>query len=354
MSIPLTVSALDSIRRKGYEAIPLYQAGAGQCALDLSDNTNLWGTPPSALRAIGEFAGDSAARYPAAYSPALAELLADYAGVRPDMVVTGCGSDDVIDAALRAFSAEGGKVCLPSPSFSMIPVFARANGMEPVAIPLTGDLDLDVEAMLAERARITYICSPNNPTGGSMSPAAVRTIADRATGLLIIDEAYFEFAGESHTALLESNRPILITRTMSKAFGLAGLRLGYGLGSPDLVREVAKARGPYKVSAVADAAARAVLAGDRDWVAARCEEAIVNRGRFADALAERGIRSLESRANFVLLPVDDAVAQAAELAKGGVSVRAFPGLPLIGDALRITIGPWAMMERCIALLTTSR
>ena len=119
----------------------------------------------------------------------------------------------------------------------MIPVFARTNGLVPVEIPRTGQLDADVDRMRATRARITYLCSPNNPTGGALSREAVEKIVEGAAGLVIIDQAYVEFGGESFIDILSSRRPVLITRTMSKAFGLAGLRVGYVLGSAGLVWE---------------------------------------------------------------------------------------------------------------------
>ncbi|HKC80720.1 MAG TPA: histidinol-phosphate transaminase, partial [Gemmatimonadaceae bacterium] len=335
-----------------YRDIPLYSTPRDRCAVDLSDNTNLWGAPPSALRALRATADESVSRYPAAFEPALREALADYAGVSPDMIVAGCGSDDVLDSAIRALAEPGDLVCLPAPSFSMIPVFARASALVPVEVPLTTELDADVAAMLDAGARITYLCSPNNPTGQAFSRESVERIVQGAAGVVIIDQAYSEFGGESFTDLVSADRPVLVTRTLSKAFGLAGLRVGYGIASPDVVGEIMKARGPYKVNALAERAAIAVLQNDQRWVADRVADVVANRARFRQELAQRSIASLPSDANFVLIPVRDCAATSRQLRRLGVGVRELPSLPGIGDALRVGIGPWDLMERCLDALGT--
>jgi histidinol-phosphate aminotransferase len=346
-------NAVAALARESYREIALYSVPTGSSSLDLSDNTNLWGAPPAALRALEAIRQEDVARYPTAYEPALTAALADYAGVSADMIACGCGSDDVLDSAIRAFAEPGEVLCLPEPSFSMIPVFARANGLFPVSIPLTRSFDADIDAMLETGARIIYLCSPNNPTGGALPRRTVEQIVERARGLVIIDQAYAEFGGDSFTDLASSGRPVLVTRTMSKAFGLAGLRVGYGIGSPDLIDEVLKARGPYKVNALAERAATTALERDRAWVDERVNEVIANRFRFRTELEKRGISPLESSANFVLVPVDDCLATSSRLERTGIRVRAFPNLSSIGDAMRIAIGPWDMMQRCLDALAAS-
>jgi histidinol-phosphate aminotransferase len=342
--------SVNDLARESYRDIRLYSAAAGECEFDLSDNTNLWGAPPAALRALATVGPANVTRYPIAFEPALRNALADYAGVSADMIACGCGSDDVLDSAIRAFAEPGEVLCVPDPSFSMIPVFARTNGLRPVSIPLTRWLDADVDAMIETGARIIYLCSPNNPTGTAFSRKAVEQIVERAPGLVIIDQAYAEFGGDDFTDLASNGRPVLVTRTMSKAFGLAGLRVGYGVGSPDLITEVLKARGPYKVSSLAERAAIAALENDRAWVTERVDEVIANRAHFRAELAKRGIGSLESSANFVLLPVNDCATTSRKLERGGICARSFRSLPGIGDAVRIAIGPWEMMQRCLDAL----
>jgi histidinol-phosphate aminotransferase len=344
--------ALAALKRASYRDLALYSTAKERSAIDLSENTNLWGAPPSALRTLRATVDESVSRYPTAFEPELRQALATYAGVSPDMIVTGCGSDDILDSTIRAFAEPSDVLCLPAPSFSMIPVFARTNGLVPVEVPLTAQFDADAEAMLETEARITYVCSPNNPTGEAFSREPVERIVREAAGLVIIDQAYGEFGGESFIDLVSDGRPVLVTRTLSKAFGLAGLRVGYGIGSPEIVREIMKARGPYKVSAVAERAALGVLENDQDWVAEHVADVVANRARFRQELSLRGIASLPSAANFVLIPMRDCAAIAGALARQGIGVRALPSLPGIGDAVRIGIGPWDLMERCLEALGT--
>ena len=335
--------------RECYRGIEAYSPGRTEFRVDLSDNTNLWGAPPAAVRILGSRGSEDISRYPQAYSVDLGEKLAEYAGVTPDMIVAGCGSDDVIDSAIRAFADPGDVLCLAEPTFSMLPIFAKMSGLRTAPARFDAKFELDPETILATGARITYLCSPNNPTGTTLPRAFVEAIVEGTTGLVIIDEAYIEFGGESAVELAAGGR-VLITRTMSKAFGLAGLRIGYGIGAPGIVSAVAKARGPYKVNAVAEAAAVAVLAEDRGWIAERISETKKNRARFTRAVESLGYQPVPSWGNFVLVPVRSCAETAARLRGAGIGVRPLRALAGIGDALRIAIGPWEMMEQCLDAL----
>lgn len=348
--------------RVAYRAIPLYDGSAPETMpVDLSDNTNRWGAPPAAARALGAVTADAASRYPAAYAPALARAIADYAGVRAEMVVTGCGSDQILDCAFRALADPGSAVAYADPTFVIVPSFARANSLVPAGVrwraagsPDEPRLELDEDALLATGARIIYLCSPNNPTGTVIDRAAIERIVARAPGVVIVDEAYFEFSGWSAVSLLPGAPRLLVTRTFSKAFGLAGLRVGYAIGDPMLVREVAKARGPYALSAYAEPAAIAALREDLEWMRAHVAEAVAVRRRLAGALAAAGWKVYPSGGNFVLAVPDERLPPVASIARtlrgAGIAVRAFSDLPGIGGALRITVAPWPQMERLLAAL----
>src|SRR5687767_9577343 len=166
------------------------------CDVDLSDNTNLFGAPPAAVRELARSDKDDITRYPGLHTRGLRDALAAYAGVRAGEIVTGCGSDDVIDSAIRAFAEPGESLALSDPTFSMIPVFARVNGLVPVPVPFASTLDIDPDALLATGARIIYLCSPNNPTGTVASRAAIDRVLERATGIVSFDEVYAEFCGD--------------------------------------------------------------------------------------------------------------------------------------------------------------
>ncbi len=334
-----------AIARTAYDAVPLYDPKRTPVALDLTDNTNLWGMPPAAERALREMPVAGITRYPTLYAAELKQELATYMGVTPDMVVTGCGSDDILDSAMRAFGEPGDVVASPEPSFAMIPIFARMN-----ALNYAGAIELpshqpDLDALLAARPKILYLCSPNNPTGALVARETIeRALAD-APGVVFIDEAYAEFAGVSATDLLASSDRLLIIRTMSKAFGLAGLRIGFAVGAPALAMEVEKSRGPYKLNAMAERVAVAALQQDRPWIDQHVALAVTLRERLAEALRARGFVPLPSQANFVCVAVPQCVAVGQALRARGVAARPFPALPHVGDTLRISVGPWSMMER---------
>ncbi|MGH7632469.1 MAG: aminotransferase class I/II-fold pyridoxal phosphate-dependent enzyme, partial [Gemmatimonadaceae bacterium] len=343
-------AAVRSRSRQSYRDITLYAPDRTPARIDLSDNTNLWGVPPSAERIVRDAAWNTFTRYPALYASELKAALAGYIGVAPDAIVTGCGSDDVLDSAMRAFAEPGERVAYPDPSFLMIPTFARMNGLHGVPVPLTATFDMDADAMLATRAAVIYLCSPNNPTGTGARRATIDRVIREAPGVVILDEAYAEFMGPGLAREAPQFDNVLVTRTLSKAFGLAGLRVGYAVGSPALVAEVEKSRGPYKVNALADRAAVAALREDTAWVRAHVADAIENRERFTQALAARGFTPVPSQANFVLVPVGDARDASRHMREHGVAVRPFASLPRVGDALRITIGPWPLMDAALHAL----
>lgn len=338
-------------QRASYRDIPLYSPAKKPCRVDLSDNTNLFGMPPAAERVLRGASVSSVARYPAGYAPDLKRAVAAYAGVGVERVTTGCGSDDVIDSTLRAFLEPGEAVAYPDPTFVMVPMFARLNALKARPVPLRADLDIDVDGLLATGAKVLYVCTPNNPTGTVASRSAVERLVERAPGLVLIDEAYAEFASGGSFLDLARTRPnVLVARTMSKAFGMAGMRVGWAVGAPALVAEVEKARGPYKHTALAEAMGAAVLAEDVPWMEARAAEAVANRERLRSELEALGLRALPSEANFLLVPVPGAPRVAERMRERDVNVRAFQGLTGVGDALRIGAGPWPLMETALAAL----
>ncbi|MDB4907008.1 MAG: hisD [Gemmatimonadetes bacterium] len=332
--------------RDGVAELPLY-SGGDACAVDLSDNTNLWGAPPGTSRA---FAGAAArvARYPSAGAAELCAEVARYAGVTPPMVVAGCGSDDVIDSAFRAFGTPGSCVAYVEPTFSMVPVLARTNGLRPVAVAHDDDAERLLASLRASDPSIVYLCSPNNPTGSALPRAFVERVLESIDALVILDEAYGEFTTSFGFELVRTSDRLLVTRTFSKAFGLAGLRVGYGVGAASVAGTVARARGPYKVGGVAEQVALAAMRDDVSWMREHARLAIEEREWLAAQLVNRGFETMPSEANFVLLPLAGAPGVATALRSCGIGVRAFSALPGIGDALRITAGPRPMLEALLS------
>lgn len=339
--------------RAVYREIELYDPRRAPCEVDLSDNTSLFGIPPTARRILSDVPRAAVSRYPSVYADWLKAAIAAMHGVGPENVVTGCGSDDVIDSAVRAFCEPGDPVAHPWPTFGVVSSFARMNAARPVPLEMPDGLSPDAEALIGARAPVTYLCTPNNPTGAVTEVSLVERLDRELEGVLLLDEAYADFAPGDRTRLAAASERTLSLRTLSKAFGLAGLRIGYAVGPADLVREVEKSRGPYKVSAVAELIGAAVLTEDRDWVAARVDEACAVRERLRGELERRGLRAPPSAANFLLLRLPRGLAAdatATALRDRGVGVRPFAGLPALGDCLRVTVGPWEMMDRFLTAL----
>ena len=336
--------------RAPYRGMTAYDPARRPLALELSANTNLWGACPAALDALRGQAAPT--DYPTPYADGLKAAVAEVWDVAPSQVVTGCGSDDLIDSAIRAFCDPGASVAYPAPTFPMAEIFSRMNDARPVPVPMGPDGALDDEALATlAAADVVYLCRPNNPTGALIPRDRVVALLERARGLVLIDEAYGEYAGESLLgAALDSGRAVVL-RTMSKAYGLAGLRVGYALGPAPLVRAIELSRGPYKVGGLAERAAAAALTDGWAWVQDIVDRTVSNRGRLARELDRRGLRTYEGAANFVLVGVPgDAMALKAGLAERGIGVRAFAGLDGVGEAVRVTVGPWPVMERLLAAL----
>ena len=330
--------------------LSLYSPNRAPCALDLSDNTNRWGVPPFAALALEELSVERVTRYPQVYTPELKAALAEYAGVRAEQIVVGCGSDDVLDSAVRAYAEPGDKIAYPNPTFGMLGIWAQMNGLVAMPVATPTPYSVDIDALLSTRARIIYLCSPNNPTGLSLSRSEIERVVEHAAGVVILDEAYAEFAGDGWLADAPRHPRLIVTRTMSKAFGLAGMRIGYAAAAESTVSQIEKARGPYMVSAAAERAALAALRNDLDWVRTHIASARESRERFGMELTAIGIPSFPSTANFVFVPVRDADAVAARMRAAGVAVRPFPAVSGIGDGVRITVAPWPMMETAITAL----
>jgi histidinol dehydrogenase len=334
--------------RSTLASVERYSPSRPRCAVDLTDNTNLFGPPPAVMAALSDMPPQAISRYPTPYADELCEALARTVDVDGACVLTGCGSDDLLDATLRAFADPGDTVAYCPPTFGIIPAFAAANALR------SAKATLDVEGIVRLRPRIVYLCAPNNPTGAALPDGLLPELLARTAALVILDEAYVEFSAVASRAREAAGSPrLVVVRTLSKAYGLAGLRVGWAVAAPSVAAAIARARGPYKVGAVAERLALAALR-DRAWVRARIEEVIELRDRFTSELLRRGFSPLPSDANFVCLPVRDSRKAAEAMRARGVSVRAFVGLEGMGDVLRISLGPWPMLARCLDALDAVR
>lgn len=347
-----------SFPRSALAGLHPYAPDATPVDVDLSDNTNLWGPHPAALATLaGAAAG--VARYPTAYGDPVRHAVARRFAVDVACVTTGCGSDDLIDAAFRAFAEPGEALAYLAPTFSMVEHAAVTNSLElrpHVLDPANGGGLPAPRALLAGRPALVYVCSPNNPTATALPEAWLEALIDAVEAepdgpVLLVDEAYAEFCGRSVLPAVAERSRTLVLRTLSKAYGLAGLRVGYAVGAERLVVELNKARGPFKVGVASEQAAAAALLDESGWLQDVVTQTRALRARLVTALAAQGWESLPSDANFVLIRVPGGARETVHtrLTAGRVGVRSFA----FADGthwIRATVGPWPLMERLLEAL----
>jgi histidinol-phosphate aminotransferase len=319
-------------------------------AIKLASNENPYPPVPSVLEAIVT-AASGLNRYADHRAMALRARLADVLGVEEAMVAVGCGSVGLLQQLALCYVDAGSEVVYPWRSFEAYPVFTQLAGGRAVTTPLRHEaFDLDaVAAAVTDRTRLVLLANPNNPTGTAVPTAAVEALAD-AVGpgtLVVLDEAYREFvtddAVDDPLPRLSQHPNLVVTRTFSKAHGLAGLRVGYLVAHPEVVATVDKALIPFAVNALAQAAALAALdAGDE--LEGRVALLRTERARVADAIGEAGWWAPDSQANFVWLPVGDAaLGLTASLERRGVATR-----PFSGDGVRVSVGTPEENDRFLA------
>jgi histidinol-phosphate aminotransferase len=337
----------------------LAAAQARYGALDfakLASNENLLGPSPAVPEAIAAAAAE-AHLYPDPFSEALREALAAQAGWPAERVIVAPGSEALIDYLFTALIEPGDEVMISSPTFPRYAISAAVLGGRIRDVPREADFSLDVpaiEAALAERApRLLVICTPNNPTGDAIAEAELRRLlaATPTTTAILFDEAYREYEDSVDTlGLLEAwGGTFLLTRTFSKAYGLAGLRIGYGLASSaEVVVELDKLRPHFNMTNLSHAAAVAAL-GDQAHLARVVASAHAERERIHAFLAERGLEPSASRANFVFFRSPLPAAEAFErLLAQGIIVRPIPTAR--GDYLRVSVGAPAHTDRFLTAL----
>jgi len=323
-------------------------------SVKLASNENPLGPSPAALAALRGALG-SLNRYPDGASFELRRKLAGRLGVAPQQLVFGCGSDELLELVAKAFLGEGDEAVYAWPSFAMYPIVVQGSGATPVPVPLDGALVHDLDAMaeaLGARTRAVVVCNPNNPTGTSVGAEAFDRFAERLPDdvVLVVDEAYVEYARRPDfpDALgWVARRPgTLVLRTFSKVYGLAGLRVGYGIADPELAGYLERARHPFNVNRLAEVAASAAL-DDRAHVERSRRVNAEGIDYLARELRALGIEVWPSDANFVLARAGQAVYE--PLLREGVIVRPMAGFGL-PDCVRITAGLPEENERCVKAL----
>ncbi|MBB1471607.1 MULTISPECIES: histidinol-phosphate transaminase [unclassified Luteimonas] len=353
------MSAAIDLLRPDLRGFAGYRSARGEVARGdvwLNANESAWPNPGDA--------GGGTNRYPEPQPATLRAALASLYGCEPDQLLVGRGSDEAIDLLVRALCRAGIDAVLATPPvFGMYAVSARLQGAPLIEVPLRdadAGFELDADALVAAavqgNARIVFLCSPSNPTGGAIPLALVADIAARLAGraLVVVDEAYAEFDTQaSATTLLASCANLAVLRTLSKAHALAAARIGCVIADADLIAALRACQAPYPVPAPCAALALAALAPDAlATTRARVDLVVAERERMRLALAGLpGVRRVyPSAGNFLLLRFADAGAALAALQAAGVVVRDQRAVAGLDDALRITIGTAAENDRVLAAL----
>jgi histidinol-phosphate aminotransferase len=314
-------------------------------------NTNENPYPPSlrALEAIRlALVNDGAALrlYPSPDSAPLREAVARFHGCEAADVVAGNGSDDILNLLIRAYAGPGRPIGMLNPSYSLYPVLAAAQAADVVKVEVTDALGVDVDAVAKCGAAIFFLTNPNAPLGVAFATDVVRAVAKAFPGLLVVDEAYAAFADDDCVALVREFPNVVVTRTMSKAHALAGLRVGYALCPPSVAEVLHRVRDSYNVDRLAQVAAAAAL-DDREWLDVTVTRVRATRDRLAGALGKIGWQVNPAAGNFVLAaPVSTKRAASVETAAHcfeflrarKILVRRFPHHRLTEKSLRISVG----------------
>lgn len=293
-------------------------------------------------------------RYPDPLANELRDMIAEANGLDRDWVLMGNGGDELLFNIALAWGGPGRKFLNMPPTFSVYAANARLTNTEVVDVPRRDDFSIDEDAVCARLAAgdidFTIIASPNNPTGLMASDAFLERMLDASDALVMVDEAYFEFSRHTIRPRLADHKNLVILRTFSKAFSLAGVRMGYIMAHPEVIREFIKVRQPYSVDAVSQAIARVVFANRAKFepgITALIEE----RERMIEALrCVPGMTAFPSDSNWVLLRIDEAAAAWQFLFDRGVLVRDFSAAPLLENTLRVTVGTPEQNDAFLAAL----
>jgi histidinol-phosphate aminotransferase len=323
----------------------------------LAQNEGTLGLTPAAALAVAAELETSASRYPESGFPKLRAALAAHHGVNSDNILVGAGGTVVLDHLSSAFLTPGSEVVTSEPTFGWYAKYAQKMGAVSRSVGLTADGASDLDAILAQvndRTRFVYVCSPNNPTGAIVTRQELTTFLDALPDhvLAIVDEAYADYVEDPdyHDAAeyVRAGRPVVVVRTFSKIYGLAGLRVGYLIGPASVLTECAKLQNPYEVNRAAVAAALASL-GETEEIARRKAENTKMRAHLRAELEALGLRVLPSEANFLHLEVGDGAAMASALERRGIIVRP---LGPMGDpaSIRVTLSVQDEMDAFLAAI----
>ena len=334
-----------------------YSLSPHRASIKINQNENPWDVPVDIKEeTLRRLQNRQWSRYPDFVATSLHECLASFAAWKSEGVIAGNGSNELIQALLMVTVGQGKRVLISEPTFALYRQITSVLGGQVLSVPLRSDFEYDVPALIdaiaQDEPELVILCSPNNPTGSSIHDADLRLLLQAAPGLVVIDEAYHEFAGHSVVALLSEFSNLIVLRTFSKAMGLAALRVGYLLGAEQLVTEIRKAVLPYNLNAVSQTAAEVAVEMYEQALAPRVKTIIAERERVLEELKKiAGLTPIRSRANFMIVrTVLEPKQLFDKLLAHDILVRDVSGYPMLKEYFRFNVGTPAENDRLIRAL----
>lgn len=318
--------------------VPGEQPKPGSNIIKLNTNENPYPPSPAAIAVLRNLDSEWLRRYPDPYANEFRQAISQVLGMPTDWIMVSNGSDELLNVIVRACAELGRKVVYPTPTYVLYRTLTQMQPAEIIEVPYGEDYRLPIEELLAANGAVTFIASPNSPSGHTVPLADLRQLAARVSGVLVIDEAYVDFAEETALPLVQEFENVIIARTLSKGYSLAGLRLGFGIANPKLLSGLFKVKDSYNIDAIACAVGAAAMR-DQPYKIACAEKVKASRTKLAADLKQLGFRLWDSQTNFLLAQPPQGNAEQIFLAlkQQGILVRYFkqPGLE---DKLRITVG----------------
>jgi histidinol-phosphate aminotransferase len=338
--------------RENIEKMAGYEPGFQPSSADvvkLNTNENPYPPSPEVLEAIKNITGEQIRKYPQPLGDKFRETAAKVLDVAPANIICANGGDDLLNMAIRAFCDENRAVAYPTPTYSLYPVLAQAQNCPIIEIPFDEEFNLPVK-LASSGAALTIVCNPNAPSGTFIPKEELAQLAGEIKSVLLLDEAYVDFAEDNCLELVKKFDNVIILRSMSKGYSLAGMRFGFGIANEDLIKGLLKVKDSYNVDTVAIAAATAALA-DQQYFRNNVQKIKIERKALTEELNKLGFEAFESQANFILAKPTKARAIDIyeKLKNRNIYVR-YWAYPDIKDKLRITVGSSEQNEKLIEAL----
>ena len=315
----------------------------------LNTNENPYPPSPQVLEAVKAVQAEQMRRYPDPLGRVFAEAAAQVNGVKPENIICCNGGDELLKTAFIAFCDSSRAVAYPVPTYTLYPVLANIVGCEMIEVPFDDEFNLPAK-LASTGAALTIVCNPNAPSGSFVSVDEIASLADEIKGVLLVDEAYVDFSDDNCVRLIDGFDNLIILRSMSKGYSLAGMRFGYGVAQKELIEGLRKVQDSYPVDAVTLAAATSAIK-DQEYFRANVEKVKTERAKLTDALRAMGFIVPDSSSNFLLAQCKGCNAGDIydKLVERNIYARYF-NVPVLNDKLRITVGTSEQNDKLIEAL----